>query len=639
MTASRIATAHALLRVRRRAHANAATGAPLGRTPSRVRLTYLICTTPRSGSWLLSESLASTSVAGNPREWFHAAQEQDHRARWRMTHASDLAYVDYLRHIRSRATTRNGICGIKVHYYQFAELREKLAHTPAAHRSRGVELSDFLPNIRYLWLTRRDKARQAISYYRAVQTNQWWLIDGEATGEGEEPSIAATPPIEPEFDPHHIRRLERLLVDHDERWAAYFKAHGIDPLVVHYEDLLEDRHRQIVRVLQWLGVREPEHVALPPPRLRRQATARTEDWLVRYTAFKTEAQHLPPDAPAEGETPPLPRRSRDVLRGPWRRWIGQQKLARIDSRTIVDTLTRNGCDATAAAAEVAKADADPYLRGATHVHARSVKGAALLNALGELRKLESHPTITRTTHLSSNDFRDHYYAANRPVLFDGRLASWRALSEWTPDYLRRELGDITVEVMTDRNADPDFEVNAAKHRTSMRFGDYIDKVQSGVVTNDYNLVANNGFFQRFPTHRLLEDLHPTLPFLRPAPPGEQCFFWFGPAGALTPLHHDTSNILVAQIVGRKRYRLVPSTQWECVYNSRGVFGDVDPESPDYARHPRFRAATVIDVILAPGEVLFVPVGWWHHVRAVDVSISVSFTNFAYPNHYHWEPTP
>src|SRR5271156_5534546 len=81
-------------------------------------ITYIICTSPRSGSWLLSEGLASTSLAGNPREWFHGAQEQEERARWRLAHSTDLTFARYLEHVRSRATSPNGICGVKLHYYQ-----------------------------------------------------------------------------------------------------------------------------------------------------------------------------------------------------------------------------------------------------------------------------------------------------------------------------------------------------------------------------------------------------------------------------------------------------------------------------------------------------------------------------------------
>ena len=58
--------------------------------------------------------------------------------------------------------------------------------------------------------------------------------------------------------------------------------------------------------------------------------------------------------------------------------------------------------------------------------------------------------------------------------------------------------------------------------------------------------------------------------------------------------------------------------------------------PDLNRHPKFRNATVTDVVVQPGETLFVPVGWWHYVRALDVSMTVSFTNFQFPNNFEWE---
>jgi len=89
-------------------------------------LTYLICTNPRSGSWLLSEGLAATSRAGNPREWFNVLEEQQHRARWRMDSSTDLSYPAYLNLARALSTTSNGISGIKLHQYQLTELAKRM---------------------------------------------------------------------------------------------------------------------------------------------------------------------------------------------------------------------------------------------------------------------------------------------------------------------------------------------------------------------------------------------------------------------------------------------------------------------------------------------------------------------------------
>lgn len=74
---------------------------------------------------------------------------------------------------------------------------------------------------------------------------------------------------------------------------------------------------------------------------------------------------------------------------------------------------------------------------------------------------------------------------------------------------------------------------------------------------------------------------------------------------------------------------------EFLYNDMGVFSPIDCDAPDLSRWPRFDKVEVREVVLGPGEVLFIPVGWRHHVRALDVSITVSFTNFVFANHYEW----
>ncbi|MEA2663776.1 MAG: hypothetical protein QOI11_720, partial [Candidatus Eremiobacteraeota bacterium] len=64
-----------------------------------------------------------------------------------------------------------------------------------------------------------------------------------------------------------------------------------------------------------------------------------------------------------------------------------------------------------------------------------------------------------------------------------------------------------------------------------------------------------------------------------------------------------------------------------------VFSDVDLLRPDPVRYPRFASTHAMRFDVGPGEALFIPVGWWHHVTALDASISLSFTNFYWPNYF------
>jgi ribosomal protein L16 Arg81 hydroxylase len=73
-----------------------------------------------------------------------------------------------------------------------------------------------------------------------------------------------------------------------------------------------------------------------------------------------------------------------------------------------------------------------------------------------------------------------------------------------------------------------------------------------------------------------------------------------------------------------------------VANHDSRFADVDCEAPDRSRHPRFAGAWVYDVVLSPGELLFVPVGWWHQVRALEPSISIALTGFVFASHHEWD---
>jgi len=311
--------------------------------------TYLICTNPRSGSWLLSDGLASTGVAGNPREWFNVMEEQNYRARWRMTHSTNLNYPGYLRLARAASTTPNGISSAKLHYYQLADFRRRLEAGGFRHPTDGRLMARVFPQARYLWLRRRDKARQAISLVIAASTDEWWSI------EDVEPQNSNAAVAEPVFDPQVIARTEAALLRGEAKWLSHFQKNGITPFEIVYEDLVSDYAGTIRSVLRWIGVPDADTFTVQPPRLKRQSMGRNEVWLERYLALKGALDDGPKDMASLGAPEPLFESANPPFaRVPtvWKRWIAQAKLAQLGDDEIVEVLVRNRYSRAAATAEL-----------------------------------------------------------------------------------------------------------------------------------------------------------------------------------------------------------------------------------------------------------------------------------------------
>jgi hypothetical protein len=199
---------------------------------------------------------------------------------------------------------------------------------------------------------------------------------------------------------------------------------------------------------------------------------------------------------------------------------------------------------------------------------------------------------------------------------------------------------MDVEVMAGRDDDPNYEERAGSHRSTVKMADYIAQITGVEVSNNSYMVANNHFFESEIGRDLMADLLPLPEILHPDAEGKGTFLWLGPRGTITPLHHDVVNILFVQLYGRKRFMIAPPDHTPLVYNRRGVFSDVDPEQPNLTIYPLAAKAKFRTVILEPGDAMFLPVGWWHQVRSLDLSMSVSFTTFNVPNAFEYhQPRP
>jgi hypothetical protein len=228
---------------------------------------------------------------------------------------------------------------------------------------------------------------------------------------------------------------------------------------------------------------------------------------------------------------------------------------------------------------------------------------------------------------SGQDFLDHFYAPGRPLIIKGAMAGWPALEKWTPDYLGEVLGDTVVEYQGGRESAGDFELAKDRHKRTGPFWEFLDLVADG--GNDAYITAYNSAGNAAAFKPLEADLGYLDEYLTRA----HGMLWIGGAGTFTPLHFDLTNNLLAQVTGRKHVVLIPPSQTGRMANRRHVFSDVhDITDPDcLAAHPAAREVLRYELVLTPGDLLFVPIGWWHQVRSESFSTMLTYTNFLWPN--------
>ena len=341
--------------------------------------------------------------------------------------------------------------------------------------------------------------------------------------------------------------------------------------------------------------------------------------------------------PAAGGRVRRPARRNDRALAPdWRLWAAENLLAGRSREEVASVLVEQGVDAEEAAAQVAALLASPVTAAARRYVAQSRRLELTTRLLAELNRTAPHATrVERRAGVGAEEFFDRYYATCTPVVLTDVVTRWPAFGRWTPEYLKARVGDVEVAAVFGREGDPDYDLNTPKHSRPVRFGDFIDRVVAAGESNDLYLVANNRNMDRAALQVLYDDVALDPTFFDPKRLAGSVALWVGPGGTVTPMHHDTCNILFGQVYGRKRFRLVAPWEPAMIPATRGVYSRVDPEAPDLAAYPDFAKAVVKDVTLEPGDMLFIPVGWWHHVRALSLSINLAFTNFTRSNAFDW----
>lgn len=276
---------------------------------------------------------------------------------------------------------------------------------------------------------------------------------------------------------------------------------------------------------------------------------------------------------------------------------------------------------------------DDYRRAAQE------KALWLLSVHRQLARERGPFAIDTVDDIEPERFFEDYYFANRPVKIRGFAARWQDFSAWSVPRLLERFGDAEIEIMLGRDSHADYDEHVDKTRRRISFRDFTAMLEAAQnsPTNDFYMAARNlallGAFGP-----LVDELQPLPGFLKEHE-ASHLNVWIGPAGTVTKLHHDLTNVLFMQLFGSKRITFVAPHDSALVYNKSGVIAQVDAEKPDYKKHPLFAGAAAASATVDPGDAIFIPVGWWHQVRSLSPSTSLTFINFARPNFFQMDDIP
>src|SRR6201985_1113877 len=228
--------------------------------------------------------------------------------------------------------------------------------------------------------------------------------------------------------------------------------------------------------------------------------------------------------------------------------------------------------------------------------------------------------IDTVATISEADFKKNYLDARRPLVIKNLTQNWPALQKWTFDYLKETVGDITVPLYDSSKADPSKPINASA--AEMKFGDYIDLIQkqptdlriflfdpikyAPQLLDDYRSPTDlmGGFLDKYPN------------------------MFFGGAGSITFLHYDIdlAHIFHTHFNGRKHVILF-DYKWKerlyCIPFATYALEDYDIEKPDFEKFPALDGIEGQEAFLEHGDTLFMPTGYWHWMKYLDGSFSIS----------------
>ena len=222
--------------------------------------------------------------------------------------------------------------------------------------------------------------------------------------------------------------------------------------------------------------------------------------------------------------------------------------------------------------------------------------------------------------ISKEAFEKNYLKKRKPVIIKNMAKNWPAYEKWNLDYMKSVVGDQVVPLYDSSKADPSKPINASA--ADMKFGDYVDLIKT--TATDLRIFLFDPIKH---APKLLEDYRAPKDLMGGFLDSYPNMF-FGGKGSVTFLHYDIdlAHIFHTHFNGRKHVVLFENKWKERLYQipfATYALEDYDVEDPDFKRFPALKGVTGVEAFLEHGDTLFMPTGYWHWMKYLDGSFSIS----------------
>jgi len=242
----------------------------------------------------------------------------------------------------------------------------------------------------------------------------------------------------------------------------------------------------------------------------------------------------------------------------------------------------------------------------------------------KLRVMHLQP-VDKVGTISPEDFKTNYYEAMKPLVMTDLSKEWPAYHKWNWQYFKELVGNVKVALYNNVKSDAYTPINTADDYKT--FGEYVDMIEKGPAA--WRIFLFN-IFDYAP--QLKQDFvwpeHLMKGFVKKYP-----MLFTGGASSITHMHFDIdlSHIIHTQFAGRKRVLLFEYSEKNKLYRkpfevlSLADFSHyADPESKvDYEKFPALKYAKGYEIVLNPGDTLFMPAAYWHHMEYIDSGFAMS----------------